>query len=226
MSEYYPPKSKSDAFHCPNCQVFAAQNRHNAVIKVYSENEFEGRKIEFANIYIKNEQIIEGVEVAICSHCESGTLWLGEKIIYPPTRSAPPANNDLPDDVKQVYEEAAAIADQSPRAACALLRVAVEMLIRHLGETASINEGIKNLVKKGIDPKVQQSLDIVRIIGNNAVHPGEIDFEDTTDVQALFNLINVIAGVLITQPKQIQALYDGLPESSKKAVEKRDGKTQ
>ena len=98
--------------------------------------------------------------------------------------------------------------------------------MKHLGETDSINESIKNLVKKGLNPQVQQSLDIVRITGNNAVHAGKIDFEDTTDVQALFGLINVIADVLITQPKQIQALYDGLPESSKKAVEKRDGKTQ
>ena len=135
----------------------------------------------------------------------------------------PPANSDLPDDIKQVYDEAAAIADRSPRAACAMLRLAVEMLMKHLGETGGINESIGNLVKKGLDPTVQQSLDIVRITGNNAVHPGEIDFEDTTDVQPLFDLINVIAGVLITLPKQNQTLYDGLPEGARKAIEKRDG---
>ena len=133
--------------------------------------------------------------ISICSHCEGTTLWLDEKIIYPPTCSAPPANSDLPDDVKQVYEEAAAIADQSPRAACALLRLAVEMLMRHFGETGSINESIKNLVKKDLDTRVQQSLDIVRITGNNAIHPGEIAFDDTTDVQAIFELINIIEGV-------------------------------
>ena len=166
------------------------------------------------------------MEISICSHCNSGTFWLGKKIIYPPTRSAPSANSDLPNDVKQVYDEAAAIAEQSPRAACALLRLAVEILMRHLGEKGSINVSIGNLVKKGLDPKVQQSLDIVRITGNNAVHPGEIVFDDTTDVQALFNLINVIAGVLITQPKQIQALYDQLPEGPKEGIKKRDGKTR
>ena len=213
MSEYFPPRYQSKQFHCPYCQVFASQYWTTIL-----PCDFE----DFPEICIENTE----VEVSICSHCDSGTFWLVKKIIYPPTRPAPPANIDLPDEIKQVYEEAAAIADQSPRAACALLRLAVEMLIRHLGETGSINEGIKNLVKKGLKPQVQQSLDIVRITGNNAVHPGEIDFDDTTDVQALFNLINVIAGVLITQPKQIQALYDGLPESSKKAVEKRDSKTQ
>lgn len=219
MSEYYPPKYKNDAFHCPNCQVFALQHWEDAVITVYNE---ALRDVLFNKICIKDVD----VEVAICSHCKSGTLWLAEKIIYPPTRSAPPANGDLPEDVTQVYDEAAAIADQSPRAACALLRLAVEMLMKHLGKTSNINDSIGNLVKKGLAPKVQQSLDIVRITGNNAVHPGEIVFDDTADVQALFNLINVIAGVLITQPKQIQELYDGLPEGPKEAVEKRDGKTQ
>lgn len=213
MSEYYPPRYKSNQFHCPYCQVFASQEWSD--IEPCNSEYFDVISIEKTN-----------VEVSICLHCESGTVWLGEKIIYPPTRSAPSANSDLPDDIKQVYDEAASIANQSPRAACALLRFAVETLMRHLGETGSINESIGNLVKKGLDPKVQQSLDIVRITGNNAVHPGKIDFDDTTDVQALFNLINVIAGVLITQPKQIQELYDGLPEGPKEAVKKRDGKMQ
>ena len=214
MSQYYPPRYQSQQFHCPYCQVFASQDW----LSVAGYNEFHDE------IRIRIEKA--GLESSICSHCESATLWLGEKIIYPPTCSAPQANGDLPDDIKQVYDEATAIADQSPRAACALLRLAVEMLLEYLGGTGNLNTNIKNLVQKGLDPQVQQSLDIVRITGNNAIHPGEIDFDDTTDVQALFNLINVIAGVLITQPKQIQALYDGLPESSKKAVEKRDGNTQ
>ena len=108
----------------------------------------------------------------------------------------------------------------------ALLRLAIEMLLKHLGETGSINDGIKNLVANGLDPIIQQSLDIVRVTGNDAVHPGKIVFDDTTDVQAFFQLINVIADALITQPKQIKEIYDNLPEDKRKAIEKRDGKTQ
>ena len=188
MSEYYPPRYQSNQFHCPYCRVFASQDWQDVITQVY--NELIDEPIT-SQICIKNGL----VAISICSHCEGTTLWLDEKIIYPPTCSAPPANSDLPDDVKQVYEEAAAIADQSPRAACALLRLAVEMLMRHLGETGSINESIKNLVKKDLDTRVQQSLDIVRITGNNAIHPGEIAFDDTTDVQAIFELINIIEGV-------------------------------
>ena len=218
MSQYYPPHYQSKQFHCLHCRVFAAQ--HWDVIMRARPPQIAGEVP--MPLHIGKAMI----EVSFCSHCYNPTFWLKEKIIYPLTHTAPPANSDLPDDIKQVYHEAASIADQSSRAACALLRLAIEMLMRHLGETGSINESIKNLVKKGLNPQVQQSLDIVRVTGNNAVHAGKIDFEDTTDVQALFGLINVIAYVLITQPKEIQALYDGLPESSKKAVEKRDSKTQ
>ena len=139
---------------------------------------------------------------------------------------SPPANSDLPDSVKEIYEEAASIANQSPRAACALLRLAIEMLLKDLGEAGTINDGIKNLVKKGLDERIQQALDIVRVTGNNAVHPGEIDFNDSTDVQMLFGLINLIADALITQPKQVAEMYNRLPETAREGIKKRNGEIE
>ena len=143
-----------------------------------------------------------------------------------PRATAPPANSDLPADVKAVYEEASTISNQSPRAASALLRLAVQMLLEHIGKTGKIDTNIKNLVEEGLDPQIQQALDIVRVTGNYAVHPGTIVFDDTTDVQAIFYLVNIIAEAFITQPKRIQKLYDNLPEKDKKAIKRRDSKPQ
>ena len=213
MSKYYPPAHNHTQFNCPYCNVFAEQYWTYIVTM-----KPDGRSWGTKPICIENAP----VEVSTCVHCKTTTFWLDKKIIYPPMHAAPPANEDLPDNVKEIYDEAANIANQSSRAACAMLRLAIEMLLIDLGETGSINDGIKNLVKKGLDVRVQQSLDIVRVTGNNAVHPGEIVFDDTTNVHTLFQLINIIADVLITQPKQIQATFDNLPEGARKSIKKRD----
>ncbi len=214
MTEYFPPKYQSDAFHCPHCNVYANQFWRECHLPNYRTAGFEMFSIE-------NERLL----ASHCSHCKKLTLWVSQKIIYPPTQTFPPANSDLDDDVKKVYGEAAKIAGQSPRAACALLRLAVEMLLKQLGETGTINEGIKHLVEKGLEPQIQKALDIVRVTGNNALHPGQIGFDDDTDVSSLFTLLNVIAEALLTRPKRIQGIYANLPKGDRKAIEKRDGKT-
>ena len=47
--------------------------------------------------------------VSLFVHVAMETLHFGwtEDIIYPPVRIAPPANSDLPDTVKELYDEAA-----------------------------------------------------------------------------------------------------------------------
>lgn len=132
----------------------------------------------------------------------------------------------MPKNVKEDYIEASNIASASPRAAVALLRLALQKLMKYLGEKGKkLDEDIASLVEKGLPIQIQKALDIVRVIGNNAVHPGEIDLKDDIETAtALFSLINKIIEVMITQPKEIDEMYEKLPESTRKAIEKRDGK--
>lgn len=49
----------------------------------------------------------------------------------------------------------------------ALLRLSIQMLCKHLGESGEdLNGDIANLVKKGLNAVVAKSLDVVRVIGN------------------------------------------------------------
>lgn len=145
-------------------------------------------------------------------------------MIVPADSPAPPAHVDTPQSILREYNEARAIFGRSPRAAVALLRLAIQKLMIELGENGeNINTDIKSLVAKGLPVQVQQAFDYCRVVGNNAVHPGEINLNDSPDMgQHLFNMINFIVEDRITRPRHIAALYGKLPEATRSAIEKRD----
>ncbi len=147
---------------------------------------------------------------------------------YPDLITTPDPNQDLPYGIQEDYQEAQAIFFRSPRGAAALLRLAIQKLCKHLGEKGkNINDDIAALVKKGHLAQNQQAFDIIRIVGNNAVHPGELDLKnDPKTVNTLFQLTNLIAESMITHPKkvkQVNALYDKIiPFTEKERITNRD----
>src|SRR5205807_7996949 len=135
----------------------------------------------------------------------------------------PPPNPDMPADVLSDYAEAARIGVQSPRGAAALLRLALQKLMIDLGLSGkNLNEDIGKLVSDGLPPLIQQALDTVRVIGNNAVHPGVIDANDVGVADQLFPLVNLIVESQISVPKQVEALYASIPDGQKNQIDKRD----
>lgn len=154
-------------------------------------------------------------------------LWYGDCMIFPMTPSGPLPSPDMPEDVTKVFDEARQIVNHSPRASAALLRLAIQLLCKHLGRPGeNLSKDIASLVQNGLPVKIQQALDIVRVIGNDAVHPGQIDIrDDAQTVSEMFNLINLIVDYMITMPKKINEMYDKLPESARQAIAKRDKST-
>ena len=173
------------------------------------------------------QYVLQDTLTAKCGHCNQISLWIKEKMVYPLTGNVEMANPDLPDDIKNDYNEAKDIVNISPRGAAALLRLAVQKLCIHLGEKGTnINDDIKSLVKKGLPQTMQQALDSVRVIGNNAVHPGKIDLNDNIEIAyALFGFVNIICEMLISQPKKVKEYYEKhIPENIRNGIGKRDGK--
>ncbi|MXX96217.1 MAG: DUF4145 domain-containing protein [Rhodothermaceae bacterium] len=136
----------------------------------------------------------------------------------------PPPNPDLPDNITRDYEEAATIVELSPRGAAALLRLCIQNLCIHLGEPGKrLNKDIGELVAKGLDGRVQQALDTVRVLGNEAVHPGTLDLKDDHQtVKKMFALVNMIAKEMITLPRERDDLFNTLPENKREDIDKRD----
>jgi hypothetical protein len=207
---YIKPEVFAKSSTCPICGAIAKQNWW---MISFSQSEYANND--------SNE-----IRVGTCQHCEKSTLWIHNEMYFPSIGNAPTPNSEMSESVKTIYLEAASIYSKSPRGAAALLRLAVQLLCKELGQKGeNINDDIKQLVKQGLPELVQQSLDIVRLTGNDAVHPGQIDTDNSEVVIHLFNLINVIVEYMIALPKKVSGIYGSLPVYSIKTIEKRDNKS-
>lgn len=226
MRKFETPSIEKTAFTCPHCGVLA-QMHWQHLTQVYTSN------------------ITYNIHIAICEVCKNHNLWqrygfsqnnkpyIKEEMIYPKISTIPPVD-DMPEKIKEIYKEASNVLGDSPRAACALLRLALQELMIFLKNNyeeyknlkgKNINEDIGKLVKSGLSPKVQQALDIVRITGNNAVHSIEVlDTNDNSQIaNKLFEMLNFIVQEMITRPNEINKLFnDNIPEKAKEAIKKRD----
>jgi len=165
-------------------------------------------------------------DLSRCFNCDEVAIWVQSSLVYPVRENAPLPNPDLPAEIRLDFDEAGRIVNLSPRGAAALLRLAIQKLCQHLGEPDdTIDQNIKSLVAKGLDVRLQRALDIVRVIGNEAVHPGTIDLrDDIATATKLFDLVNLIADSMISQPKHIDELYSSLPPNKLAGIEARDRK--
>lgn len=214
---FTPPSFKGTAFTCPHCEAYAHMHWERLWFQRSSWNTTEAY-------------------IVICGHCLRRSYWLGKDklaanadyttgvMIYPSLQAAPMPHPAMPENIRIDYEEAREITGQSPRAAAALLRLCVQKLCAHLGESGeNINKDIGALVQKGLPIEIQQALDIVRVVGNNAVHPGEISPTDVATVSAtLFELVNYIVEDRISRPAKLATMFSSLPAPALAGIAKRD----
>jgi hypothetical protein len=155
---------------------------------------------------------------------------IGDEIVYPlyipPDLPIP----DMPEEIARDFNEARSVFAISPRASAALLRLVIEKLCIHLEQKGkTLDAAIATLVaEKRLPVLVQQALDSVRVIGNNAVHPGQLDLRDDAKTsEKLFNLVNFIVRETITRPSEIAVLYNNnLSEEQQKKISDRQEKEE
>jgi hypothetical protein len=156
-----------------------------------------------------------GIAYAECLVCEQKSWWLTDpepQMVWPRAKPGVPPSPEMPDAPKALYDEARAIAQDSPRAAVALLRVATEILITEVvpdakGSKGSLNDVVAQAVKNGLTAMAQQTLDALRVIGNDAVHPKQLvlDEANTREIYgSLCRLLNLVVDQLVTAPRLAQ----------------------
>lgn len=238
------PELGLPAYTCPHCRALAQQSWSKVATQRLSltpqtvfdslrdnATQFAAQPIGLraalpSGSLLQNVIDVTTLQIGRCTACNLATIWLCGTMLFPQRNDAPPPSPDLPEAAKADYEEAALVLPHSPKAAAALLRLALEkMCVSLLNRKGSINELIGDFVALGVPPQVQSAMDILRVTGNNAVHAGKMDnIDDQATAVALFGLLNLITDVLITQPKHVAEMYAGLPEGAKAAIEKRDRK--
>lgn len=223
-SKHKKPILLEPDFSCAHCGVHArqqwlqlCQKRANNQVMTVADS----RQIHTMWTYLPAEFLIH---IAFCDSCKTFSLWVDEEMVYPQIILVEEPNDDLSDEIKKDYVEAASILEKSPRGAAALLRLAIQKLCNQVGAKGKdINSCINNLVANGLPEKIQQALDALRVIGNHAVHPGVLDLKDDLDTATkLFKLVNLIANHFITEPKEVNDIFNSLPERSKQAIKTRD----
>lgn len=212
MTKFVAPTFHLPAFTCPHCGVLAQQWWRN----VYSE-------VPDGETYL-----VDFLKFSTCLNddCNEVCIWLNGELIYPLGSLAPLPYDEMPDDVKSDFLEARLVVGLSPRSAAALLRLALQKLMKHLGEPGkNINDDIKSLVKKGLPLGIQKAFDSLRVYGNEAVHSEEIDLtNDSKTVLKLFGLMNLIVYHMIIAPKELDELFEGIPQKKKDGIVARDCK--
>lgn len=199
---------------CLNCEVVAQHSFGQVLHVMMSRQQRPFSSAESGRLY-----------TALCSNCGNETLFLNGVIIHPKAQDAPSPSPDMPDVVRADYNEASSILFASPRGAAALLRLAVQKLLPIIGATnLSIDGGIAELVeKRRISKEVKEALDGVRICGNEAVHPGELNLDDDVEtVTALFGLINYIVEITLTADKRLASVTAKIPPKKAQGIADRD----
>ena len=130
MNENRPIEYRGNSYTCPHCKAVAQMKWLINEVCIRDNGQF------YLNSPLKSAEpdYADELGLAECEACHNIQIWLNEDMIYPQESTIAPDNEDMPSDVKKLYEEASSIFDKSPRAATALLRLAVQLLCKELGE--------------------------------------------------------------------------------------------
>lgn len=194
------------------------KSQHKYLNKIYGRYEFEVSTISIPSkksIQRRYNSNLQGFDAIQCVSCGNYSIYYQGKMIYPIDSNVSNPNEDMPDNVKSVYYEAKIVLNISPKSACTLLRLALEMLLNELDmDGRTLNDKINNYCNDfDSNNRLIKAFHLVRIVGNEAVHPGTIDIDDNEDVaRAMFEILNEIVDETITKKNKMDAIFEYLPE--------------
>ncbi|MFJ8963315.1 hypothetical protein ACIRG5_28410 [Lentzea sp. NPDC102401] len=217
------PQFRASKFTCPHCQMYTPHEWSTLRRIKASRTSRESVPLEGDNTRMAVASYAEAWWTSVCASCEQPSVWRHERMLYP-LRLGGAAHEDMPTEVRELFEEATAVAAVSRRAGAAMARTTLERLIKVLDPSAPSGATLAVLndrLRPRISATLGQRLDIVRVAGNGAVHvdqaPGDLvvlALDDASGPQLLELMLataNDLVDELISRPKLTSTLWDKTP---------------
>jgi hypothetical protein len=212
------PTLGAPSFECPRCNEEAQQTWHWLLSRPNKEfargpdGSLRGKAPNGAAPDGTDGKLREegGLSMAVCQSCKKPSLWLQDAMVYPhATRIRGPAA-DMPVLAKEYYNEARNVCDASPRAAAALLRMALEALCDEVeSEGSDLASKVAFLTNEGLPPAVLEGIGMLNLLGRDTRHAGLIDpDQDRVHADALFKVLNIVVEYAITLPGLVKDFRD------------------
>ena len=215
-SQNIEPQFGVESFSCPHCNVVAHQDWFSLFLKpenandvdfltpetvtvrtlVQGKNEWNDikeidefverlKKNEVTYVYQKHSQSVNAkmanLHVSGCHSCNGFALWVGDRLVFPYNVET------TPDLIQEDFEEAAAILNQSPRGATALMRVCIQKLVPLLKQDGKyLNDYISSLVRKALEVEIQQSMEVLQVLRNESGQPRSLETHEDKEMALRF----------------------------------------
>ena len=230
--EMQDPRRWPSARFCPNCKNYAQVTWGKLVY--LNEEAFEEAKFdtvrrhwqEFHSLMRTSSQWVmlnphdslhsatTGTEAMLvigrCLLCKKPSVHSMISTLLWPTDEGemPSANPDMPPEIRDYYEEARLTAARSPRSSMMLLRCCVEALLSDdRGYSGALYSRIDQLGEQGGSRQLLRALDFVRQLGNYAVHPSGINFDNAENLGLWFTLVNRIVEDFYSRDVLVEEAY-------------------
>ena len=207
-----------ERFICPICKIGSGHRwfkiiRNNNVIRV----------AEVDNISISVHDNEGQFAMSLCQLCLGASIWLMGNLIYPKTDSLiDPPNEDMPDNIKTIYQEAREVFQISPRSSSALLRLSLEGILHDQDyNKGNLQDKILQLCRDKNNPKeLILAAEVIRHYGNSSAHSGFINLNENLETaEELFMVLNIVADYIYTRPKKLDELLEKVPQSKRDKIE-------
>lgn len=230
----------STRFACPRCGAFSHHVDRPLLLQAVTREfatdlpfgDGAGRyRVEHSEIRLRSGGAVgdDAWRVTLCSSCDLPTVWRGNVRMYPRSSSVPPAHPDMPPRSRELYEEARLVLQDSRRAAAALVRAALETLLKELDPSdrrKNLQTRIADLHGR-INSSLWKALTALRVVGNDSLHGEEDELvamyltgDAAEIVEPFFVALNALVEELVTQPRKADEIYQLIPPEKREAAER------